>query len=31
MVLSIDNMPPPGLVDRIHTEGFDDARSVELG
>jgi len=30
MVLSVDTMPPPDLVDRIHTEGFDDARVVEL-
>ena len=30
MVLSVDSMPPPDLVDRIHTEGFDDARVVEL-
>ena len=30
MVLSVDSMPPPDLVDRIHSEGFDDARVVEL-
>jgi len=30
MVLSVDTMPPPDLVDRIRTEGFDDARVVEL-
>jgi D-3-phosphoglycerate dehydrogenase len=30
MVLSVDSMPPPDLVDLIHSEGFDDARVVEL-
>jgi D-3-phosphoglycerate dehydrogenase len=31
MVLSVDSMPPPELVERIRSEGFDDARVVELG
>jgi D-3-phosphoglycerate dehydrogenase / 2-oxoglutarate reductase len=31
MVLSVDSMPPPELVDRIRAEGFDDARVLELG
>jgi D-3-phosphoglycerate dehydrogenase len=31
MVLTIDSMPPPELVERIRAEGFDDARVVELG
>ena len=30
MVLSVDSMPPPDLVARIRSEGFDDARVVEL-
>jgi D-3-phosphoglycerate dehydrogenase len=30
MVLSIDSHPPRALVDRIHAEGFDDARVIEL-
>ena len=30
MVLTVDSMPPPELVDRIRAEGFDDARVVEL-
>ena len=30
MVLSIDSAPPPDLVERIHSEGFDDARVIEL-
>ena len=31
MALSIDSEPPPGLVDRIREEGFDDARFIVLG
>jgi D-3-phosphoglycerate dehydrogenase len=31
MVLTVDSMPPPELVARIHAEGFDDARVIELG
>ena len=31
MVLSVDSMPPPDLVERIRAEGFDDARVLELG
>ncbi|MDX6485133.1 MAG: D-3-phosphoglycerate dehydrogenase / 2-oxoglutarate reductase [Gaiellaceae bacterium] len=31
MVLTVDSMPPPDLVERIRAEGFDDARVVELG
>jgi len=31
MVLSVDSMPPPELVERIRAEGFDDARVLELG
>ena len=31
MVLSVDSAPPPGLVERIRAEGFDDARVLELG
>jgi D-3-phosphoglycerate dehydrogenase len=31
MVLTVDSMPPPELVQRIREEGFDDARVVELG
>jgi D-3-phosphoglycerate dehydrogenase len=31
MALTVDSMPPPELVDRIHAEGFDDARVLELG
>jgi D-3-phosphoglycerate dehydrogenase len=31
MVLTVDSMPPPALVQRIRAEGFDDARVVELG
>ena len=31
MVLSIDSEPPPELVERIRTEGFDDARFISLG
>ena len=30
MVLTIDSMPPPELVERFRAEGFDDARVVEL-
>ena len=31
MVLSVDSPPPPELVERIRSEGFDDARVIELG
>jgi D-3-phosphoglycerate dehydrogenase len=31
MALSIDEPAPPELVERIHAEGFDDARFVRLG
>ena len=31
MALSIDAEPPAELVERIHAEGFDDARVIELG
>ena len=31
MALSIDEPAPPTLVERIHDEGFDDARFVRLG
>jgi D-3-phosphoglycerate dehydrogenase len=31
MVLTVDSMPPPELVDRLRAEGFDDARVIELG
>jgi D-3-phosphoglycerate dehydrogenase len=31
MVLTVDSMPSPELVERIRAEGFDDARVVELG
>jgi len=31
MVLTVDSMPPPQLVERIRAEGFDDARVIELG
>jgi hypothetical protein len=31
MALSIDTPPPPELVDRVHAEGFDDARFIDLG
>jgi D-3-phosphoglycerate dehydrogenase len=31
MVLSVDSPPPPELVDRIKSEGFDDARVLQLG
>ncbi|HKP18399.1 MAG TPA: phosphoglycerate dehydrogenase [Gaiellaceae bacterium] len=30
MALSIDTPAPPELVDRIHAEGFDDARFISL-
>jgi D-3-phosphoglycerate dehydrogenase len=30
MVLSVDSHPPSALVERIHAEGFDDARVIEL-
>jgi len=30
MVLTVDSMPPAELVERIHAEGFDDARVIEL-
>ena len=30
MTLSIDNPAPPELVERIHAEGFDDARFIAL-
>jgi D-3-phosphoglycerate dehydrogenase len=30
MVLSVDTVPPPELVDRIRAEGFDDARVISL-
>ncbi len=30
MVLSVDSPPPPELVERIRSEGFDDARVIEL-
>jgi D-3-phosphoglycerate dehydrogenase len=30
MVLTVDSVPPPELVERIRAEGFDDARVVEL-
>ena len=31
MVLSVDSPPPPELVERFRSEGFDDARVLELG
>jgi D-3-phosphoglycerate dehydrogenase len=31
MTLSIDSPAPPELVERIHAEGFDDARFIALG
>jgi D-3-phosphoglycerate dehydrogenase len=31
MALSIDTPAPPDLVDRVHAEGFDDARFIALG
>jgi D-3-phosphoglycerate dehydrogenase len=30
MVLSVDTVPPPELVERIRAEGFDDARVISL-
>jgi D-3-phosphoglycerate dehydrogenase len=30
MVLTVDSMPPPDLVEQLRAEGFDDARVVEL-
>jgi len=30
MVLSVDTRPPAELVARIHAEGFDDARVIQL-
>jgi len=30
MVLTVDSMPPPDLVERLRDEGFDDARVVVL-
>jgi D-3-phosphoglycerate dehydrogenase / 2-oxoglutarate reductase len=30
MILSVDTAPPPELVERIKTEGFDDARVLTL-
>jgi len=30
MVLTVDSMPPPELVDRLRAEGFDDARVIVL-
>ena len=30
MVLSIDHPAPPELVERVHAEGFDDARFISL-
>jgi D-3-phosphoglycerate dehydrogenase len=31
MVLTVDQQPPPDLVERVRAEGFDDARVIELG
>jgi D-3-phosphoglycerate dehydrogenase len=31
MALSIDSLPSPELVQRVHAEGFDDARFIALG
>jgi D-3-phosphoglycerate dehydrogenase len=31
MALSIDTPAPPELIDRVHAEGFDDARFISLG
>ncbi len=31
MALSVDTQPPPELVARFRTEGFDDARFIALG
>jgi hypothetical protein len=30
MALSVDDAPPPELVERFRSEGFDDARFVRL-
>jgi len=30
MILSVDTVPPPELVERIRAEGFDDARVISL-
>jgi hypothetical protein len=30
MALSVDEPPPPELVERVRAEGFDDARFVRL-
>jgi D-3-phosphoglycerate dehydrogenase len=31
MVLTVDSMPPPELVERVRAEGFDHTRVLELG
>ncbi len=31
MVLTVDSRPPPELVERLRSEGFDEARVLELG
>ncbi len=31
MVLTVDSMPPPELVEHVRAKGFDDARVIELG
>ena len=31
MILSVDSAPPAELVERLFSEGFDDARVIELG
>jgi D-3-phosphoglycerate dehydrogenase len=31
MALTLDTPAPPELVERVHAEGFDDARFVSLG
>ena len=31
MALSLDTTPPPELVEAVRTEGFDDARIIDLG
>jgi hypothetical protein len=30
MALTVDSPPPPELVARLHGEGYDDARVIEL-
>ena len=30
MILSVDTMPPPELVERIRAEGFDEVRVISL-